>query len=243
MCDQRAQPAHTLRASCDLRESYSRVSRHGPPLHPRAVPLRHRPARHAPRHEGIVWGIATGCMVPTRRQDSTHAIHGTLILIAMAPSNFSMPIHLVSLATLAGHHRELSHDPLASAHGTGIFHFASAVLITIIIMASLPIQLAVARSRISTRPSESAFVQAMRYAMASPPCKTGRTALGGTRRQGRRRRTSRASAPTLRCSTPQTVRAVLPGRPPHRHGRHRRRRRHHRHRRLLTSLHPHRHRR
>ena len=123
MCDQRAQPAHTLRASCDLRESYSRVSRHGPPLHPRAVPLRHRPARHAPRHEGIVWGIATGCMVPTRRQDSTHAIHGTLSLIAMAPSNFSMPIHLVSLATLAGHHRELSHDPLASAHGTGIFHF------------------------------------------------------------------------------------------------------------------------
>ena len=62
-------------------------------------------------------------MVPTRRQDSTHAIHGTLSLIAMAPSNFSMPIHLVSLATLAGHHRELSHDPLASAHGTGIFHF------------------------------------------------------------------------------------------------------------------------
>ena len=71
----------------------------------------------------------------------------------------------------------------------------------------------------------------------------GPNGTGWYTQAGRRRRTSRASAPTLRCSTPQTVRAVLPGRPPHRHGRHRRRRRHHRHRRLLTSLHPHRHRR
>ena len=159
-----------------------------------------------------------------------------------------MPIHLVSLATvslatLAGHHRELSHDPLASAHGTGIFHFCFCCPDHYYYHG------------IITDPTGSGAIahidEAQRiclragYAVCNgiSSMQDGPNGTGWYTQAGPKTADKQSVGTYIEMLNSQTVRAVLPGRPPHRHGRHRRRRRHHRHRRLLTSLHPHRHRR